>query len=47
MQYETPEGHQQKGLPDPAARKLGSAQPDGDPFDAVAGTGLPGSRAKA
>jgi hypothetical protein len=42
MQYETPEGHQQKDLPDAAERKLGSAQPDRDPFDAVAGTGPAG-----
>ena len=33
-QYETPEQHRDNPPPDYAAPKLGSAQPDNDPFDA-------------
>jgi hypothetical protein len=43
MQYETQDQHQHASIPDEAARKLGSAQPDTDPFDAVDGAqaGIP------
>jgi hypothetical protein len=43
MQYETPEQHQHKAIPEEAQRKHGSAQPDSDPTDAVgaAPTGMP------
>ncbi len=34
--YETQDEHQHKNLPDEAEHKLGSAQPDVDPVDAVA-----------
>ncbi|MGD0475481.1 MAG: hypothetical protein ABSB70_20020 [Candidatus Velthaea sp.] len=49
MQYETPQQHQQKDIPDEAARKLGSAQPSSDSLDAVgaAPAGVPLERVNA